>query len=70
MTVILFGQALTFEFRNGVGLDLEFTNSRLVWVVTDPEEENVEIVQFNGMLISLPFVVISYGLCYAMEEDL
>ena len=35
MTFILFGQALTFEFRNGVGIDLEFTSTKPVWITRD-----------------------------------
>lgn len=68
MTFILFGQALTFEFRNGVGIDLEFTNSKPVWIKTISEDGNVEIAEFEGAVISLPFIVISYGLCYKVED--
>lgn len=68
MTFILFGQALTFEFRNGVGIDLEFTNSKPVWIKIISEDGNVEIAEFEGMVISLPFIVISYGLCYKVED--
>jgi len=64
MTFILFGQALTFEFRNGVGIDLEFTNSKPVWITRDSEGGKIEAAEFEGMVISLPFTVISYGLCY------
>ena len=66
MTFILFGQALTFEFRNGVGIDLEFTNSKPVWITKDNVE--LEIAEFEGVVISLPFIVISYGLCYKTED--
>jgi hypothetical protein len=68
LTFILFGQALTFEFRNGVGIDLEFTNSKPVWIKTISEDGNVEIAEFEGVVISLPFIVISYGLCYKVED--
>ena len=61
MTFILFGQTLTFEFRNGVGGDLEFTTSKPVWITKD----NLE---FEGMVIGLPFIVISFGLCYSVED--
>ena len=66
MTFILFGQALTFEFRNGVGIDLEFTSTKPVWVTRDNVE--LEVAEFEGMVISLPFIVISYGLCYKTED--
>jgi hypothetical protein len=68
LTFILFGQALTFEFRNGVGIDLEFTNSKPVWIKTISEDGNVEIAEFEGAVIILPFIVISYGLCYKVED--
>tara|TARA_B100000470_G_C19768706_1_gene381914 strand:- start:310 stop:516 length:207 start_codon:yes stop_codon:yes gene_type:complete len=68
MTFILFGQALTFEFRNGVGIDLEFTNSKPVWITRDREGGKIELAEFEGMVISLPFTVISYGLCYKPED--
>ena len=66
MTVILFGQALTFEFRNGVGIDLEFTSTKPVWITRDSSE--FEVAEFEGVVISLPFIVISYGLCYKTED--
>jgi len=68
MTFILFGQTLTFEFRNGVGIDLEFTSTKPVWIKTISEGGNVEIAEFEGVVISLPFIVISYGLCYKVED--
>ena len=66
MTFILFGQALTFEFRNGVGIDLEFTSTKPVWITRDNAE--LEVAEFEGTVISLPFIVISYGLCYKTED--
>ena len=46
MTFILFGQALTFEFRNGVGIDLEFTSTKPVWITRDSSE--FEVAEFEG----------------------
>ena len=66
MTFILFGQALTFEFRNGVGIDLEFTSTKPVWITRDNVE--FEVAEFEGVVIGLPFIVISYGLCYKNED--
>ena len=63
MTMNLFGQSLTIEFRNGVGLDLEFANSRPVWI-SRRGREDLEIAEFEGILISLPFILISFGICY------
>ena len=69
MTFILFGQALTFEFRNGVGVDLEFTNSKPVWITLDPDRLEVEVAEFEGMVISLPFSVISFGQVYYRGDE-
>lgn len=69
MTFILFGQALTFEFRNGVGVDLEFTNSKPVWISVDREGLEVKAAEFEGLVISLPFIVISYGQVYYDGEE-
>jgi len=66
VTFILFGQALTFEFRNGVGIDLEFTSTKPVWITRDNLE--FEVAEFEGMVISLPFIVISFGMCYSTED--
>ena len=66
MTFILFGQTLTFEFRNGVGIDLEFTSTKPVWITRDNSE--FEVAEFEGMVIGLPFIVISFGLCYLVED--
>ncbi len=69
MTFILFGQALTFEFRNGVGVDLEFTNSKPVWISVDREGLEVKVAEFEGVVIGLPFIVISYGQVYYHGEE-
>tara|TARA_R110002050_G_scaffold15519_3_gene47612 strand:+ start:5698 stop:5898 length:201 start_codon:yes stop_codon:yes gene_type:complete len=66
VTFILFGQTLTFEFRNGVGVDLEFTNSKPVWITRNNLE--FEVAEFEGMVIKLPFIVISFGMCYLPED--
>jgi hypothetical protein len=55
---------LTIEFRTAVGLDLEFTDSRLVWVnrkgVLEPY-----VGELEGVIIGLPFLMISWGVVYA-----
>jgi hypothetical protein len=67
MTIDLFGQSLTIEFRNGVGLDLEFANSRPVWISRAGSEE-LEVAEFEGILIALPFILISFGRCYTESK--
>jgi|TARA_R110002124_G_scaffold1575_2_gene9421 hypothetical protein len=67
MTMNLFGQSLTIEFRNGVGLDIEFSNSRPVWISRTGSEE-LEVAEFEGILIALPFILISLGICYTESK--
>ena len=58
---------LSINLRNGVGLDLEFTDSRPVWVVLN-EAEHYDVAQFEGMVISLPFCVITFGQIFVQEN--
>ena len=67
MTMQLFGQSLTIEFRNGVGIDIEFSNSRPVWI-SRRGREDLEVAEFEGILISLPLILISFGVCYQEHE--
>ena len=68
MTMKVFGQSLTIEFRNGVGFDIEFSNSRPVWI-SKVGSEQLEVAEFEGLLISLPFILISFGVCYQGWDD-
>jgi hypothetical protein len=56
MTFKVFGLYLTFNSRNGVGLDLESCSSRPVWV----ESLNC-FALLNGVVVLLPFLIITYG---------
>ena len=67
MTMQVFGQSLTIEFRNGVGVDIEFSNSRPVWI-SRLGSEQLEVAEFEGLLISLPFILISLGVCYQGDD--
>jgi len=58
---------LSLNLRNGVGLDLEFTDSRAVWVVLDGAD-NYDVAQFEGTVLSLPFCVITFGQVYLQED--
>jgi hypothetical protein len=68
MTRDFFGASLTIEFRNGVGVDIEFSNSRPVWISRENDPATLEVAEFEGILISLPFSLISYGRCYLPEN--
>ena len=58
---------LSINLRNGVGLDLEFTESRAVWVILD-NSEKYDAAQFEGIVLSLPFCVITCGQVYLSED--
>jgi|TARA_Y100000052_G_C2931539_1_gene74649 hypothetical protein len=51
---------LTFEFRNGTGLDIEFADSRPVWII-DTETGELSAMAFKGIILLLPLIVITYG---------
>ena len=71
-TIDMFGMYWTIELRNGVGIDLEFVDSRPVWVTkTDINTgvETWETMPFEGVIILLPFININIGRCYVEGEE-
>ena len=63
-----FGQYhLSLNLRNGVGLDLEFTDTRAIWVVIN--EGEYEAAQFEGIVLSLPFCVVTFGQVFLQGEE-
>jgi|TARA_R110000796_G_scaffold46364_2_gene112026 hypothetical protein len=67
MTKTFGNYSLSINLRNGVGLDLEFTDSRAVWVVLDGADK-YDVAQFEGTVLSLPFCVITFGQVYLQED--
>ena len=66
------GMLWSIELRNGVGIDLEFVDSRPVWVtkfdlVTG--EYTWTTMPFEGVVILLPFININIGRCYVEVDD-
>ena len=51
---------LSLDLRNGVGLDLEFADSRPVWI-TNSETDSVDAASFEGTVKMLPFIMITLG---------
>ena len=51
---------LSCNLRNGVGVDLEFSTSRAVWI-TDAQSEEIDAASFEGAIVLLPFLVITFG---------
>ena len=61
--MILFGRVLSVEYRLGVGFDLEFPDSRPVWVY-NVSTGNTETMPFQGVILHLPLCLVSYGRVY------
>ena len=51
---------LSLDLRNGVGLDLEFADSRPVWI-TNSETGDAGTASFEGTVLMLPFMIITLG---------
>jgi len=67
---VWFGELLlTIELRNGIGLDIEATDSRLVWVMNNNTGE-LKTMLFNGLILLLPFIIITLGSVYEDYEVL
>ncbi len=68
MTINLFGN-ITFSIglRNGVGLDLEFVNSRPIWVSSD-DWFGVRPASFEGVVILFPFIIITIGQAFEARD--
>jgi len=64
----IFERLLSIEFRMGVGLfDLEAVESRPVWVY-NTETDETTVMPMDGLILLLPFLIISYGYVYDIEE--
>lgn len=71
-TINMFGMYWTIELRNGVGIDLEFVDSRPVWVTKIDINTGVqtwETMPFEGVIILLPFININVGRCYVEVDE-
>jgi len=68
MQTSLFGKHLIIEYRNGTGIDIEFCDSRPVWVHNTDTGET-EAMPFMGTVILLPLLVITYGNVYTEQEE-
>ena len=68
MQTSLFGKHLSIEYRNGTGLDIEFCDSRPVWVHNTDTGET-DAMPFMGTVILLPLLVITYVNVYTEQEE-
>lgn len=64
----LFNRTLSVELINGCGVFLEFADSRAVWVY-NTETDRMFAMAFEGVLLHLPFILISYGRVYEEIEQ-
>lgn len=53
------------EIRHGIGIDIE-ANDVVCYAVHD-EDENIHLVQFDGIIINLPLLKIHIGNFYPIE---
>lgn len=63
----IFNRTLSIELINGAGLYFEIADSRAVWVVNQETAETYAM-PFEGYLLGLPFILISYGRVYEEVE--
>jgi hypothetical protein len=64
----IFNRLLSIEFRMGVGFfDIEAVESKPVWVYNMKTEETTAM-PMDGLILLLPFLIVSYGYVYEIEE--
>ena len=68
INTVIFNRLFTVGIRNGVGIDLEFVDSRPGWTYNSETEEH-STMPFEGLVILLPFIVVTYGRPYKEIED-
>ena len=61
--MVILGRNLTIEYRLGVGFDLEFPDSRPVWVY-NTSTESIEVMPFKGVIMHLQLCLVSFGRVY------
>lgn len=65
--MIIFKRQLTIYFINGCGIFLELADSRAAWVETEDGESLA--LPYKGVLLYLPFILISFGNVYGELES-
>ena len=63
----IFNRTLSIEVINDAGLYFEISDSRPVWVYNEDTQETYAM-PFQGYLLGLPFILISYGRVYEEVE--
>lgn len=68
MTFNIGTNILNFELRYGVGLDIEFCESRPIWG-NEPDSSKLIPMWFEGVAIAIPFFLICFGRIGDLNED-
>jgi len=64
----MFNRSFSIELRNGVGFDLEFVDSRPLYLYNTSTEELI-VRPFQGIILLLPLLVVSFGRAYEEKEE-
>lgn len=64
----MFNRSFSIELRNGVGFDLEFVDSRPLYLYNTSTEELI-VRPFQGIILLIPLMVISFGRAYEEKEE-
>jgi|TARA_R110000744_G_scaffold165620_1_gene282763 hypothetical protein len=55
----------SIEFRFGVGLDIEATDSRPIWIM---KGEEIVAGEFDGLVVCIPFFIITIGNVWSFDN--
>jgi hypothetical protein len=66
MQANIFGMFLNIEPRFGFGLDIESVESRPVWAAVNGE---VSAYPFDGLILLVPFFIVSLGNIYTEAPE-
>ena len=67
MMINVFDRMRGLECRMGVGFDVEAVESKPVWVHNSMTNETIAM-PFDGLIILLPFMIITFGYVYTIED--
>lgn len=61
--------AISYGLRQGIGLDIEFSESTLHYVGNTDDEDDDELAVFIGMIVKIPFVYFYWGEFYVKGSE-
>ena len=68
MTMSFMNMLWSIEPRMGFGLDIESCSSRPVWT-TSLSDDNIEAMEFDGLVLCIPFFIITIGNVWRTDSD-